>query len=590
MKTVVDCLSQVRLFIIFLMILSCTQLVPKSTHQGHFADLAEGEKKIDHHNVYQHFVAASGGRESSLIAAQIYQKSENIVDSAVALSFALAVERPHSTGICGGGFLLLKLVDQKIPLVFDFRETAPLASSETMFQDKDGNVIERLSLDGVKSVAVPGLVAGLYDIHQKYGSLDFAELLAPAIRLAEKGFVIYPSLAEAIDKRKPVMAGHDFKNIFYHKDGSARQVGEILKQPQLAKTLRLIAEKGKDGFYKQEVAQAIVDKVKAFGGILTLKDLESYQVKQRSPIHTRYKGKNIFSMPPPSSGGLSLAQILNILAEDNLSRLGFQSAQSLHLMASAMQLAYLDRARYLGDSDFVTVPSGQLSSAAYGQKLRDQIKDKAIASKVLAQNSKIDLNFSESDETTNFSLMDHKGNALVSTQTINWLFGSGVIVSDYGLILNNEMDDFTAKVGEKNVFQLVGGAQNSIAPAKRPLSSMTPTIVTNENHRPLMAIGSPAGSRIITCVAQAIINYLDYQLPLYESIAATRIHHQWMPDQILVDESGLNDEVLQKLSDKGHQITQGKVGCRVSAVAQEGALLQGVADPRDYGQVQGLSL
>lgn len=569
--------------ICFVFFISCASQAPR------FAPLGNSEKFEDHYAKYDKFAVASAGKNSSRIARDIYAKSKNVVDAAVALSFAISVERPHSTGLAGGGFMLLKLKDWKAPKAFDFREMAPSAAHAKMYLDLDGKAIPNLSLDGVKAVAVPGLVAGVVEIHKQYGKLPLAEILAPVIELAENGFPVYPALHRAITERQEILKKYDRDKIFFDKNDKPLAVGSVLKQPALAKTLKLIALKGKAGFYEGEVARAIVEKMQSFNGLLTLNDLRNYKMKERKPIETEYMKKKIYSMPLPSSGGIHLAQMLNILKNDDLRTMGLQSPESVHLISSAMQIAYADRATYLGDSDFVKVPVEKITSKQYADSLRKIIPaDKAMDSKEFPKPALMD-GKKESDETTHFSLMDDEGNAVASTQTINWLFGSGVIIADYGLVLNDEMDDFTVEVGAQNAFGLVGGKNNAIAANKRPLSSMTPTLVMDKKNRVELAVGSPAGSRIITCVLNTILNHYAYGLPLYEAVSGARFHHQWQPNVIMMDPPYLPGETQAALKKMGHELKEMPFYCQVEAVGQGGdGKLEAVADPRDYGQVHGL--
>lgn len=527
------------------------------------------------------FVIASPGTATGLAAKKIFDQGGNLVDAAIAASFAVSVERPQSTGLGGGGFMLLKLANSKEVVSVDFREQAPLHATEGMYLDKDNNVVAGLSTDGVKAAAVPGLVAGLIEIHQKYGKLPLPVLIQPAIELAENGFNIYPHLAKALAERKSVLEQFpSSKKIFFHANGELLQEGDLLQQPELAKTLRSIAENGKDGFYKGWVARAIVEQQKKHGGLITEKDLLGYEVKFRTPVQGMYKDYTVYSMPPPSSGGIHLIQILNILEHDSLGRHSPLSPKSIHLTSAAMQLAFADRAKYLGDPDFVNVPTTGLTSKAYAKKLRQSIaKNKAKSSKNISHGDPYP---HESDQTTHISLMDKEGNVVSTTQTVNGYMGAGVVVEGAGFLLNNEMDDFSAKPGVPNMFGALGGKENAVQPKKRPLSSMTPTIVT-KNGSTVLAIGSPGGTRIISCVLLSMLNYLEYDLSLFDSLSLARYHHQWAPDEIRLDSGKFPKAVEKDLESMGYKINHSDYKCSVQAVAKEKNFLKAASDPRDVG-------
>ena len=529
------------------------------------------------------FIVASQGEATSMAAKRMFELGGNVVDAAAAASFAIAVERPQSTGIAGGGFMLVHLVDEKETLAVDFRERAPGHASEKMYQDDNGEVVDGRSTIGGLASAVPGMVAGVLEVHAKYGKLKRAQVLAPAIELAEQGVTVYPHMAFAIERMKPVLSKSPAgRAIFYDKEGDSLKVGALLKQPDLAKTLRAIADKGPAGFYGGWVAKALVAEQKKQGGLITQADLTGYQVKYRPIVSDDYGPYKIVSMPPPSSGGTHVVQILNILEQAPLTEAGPYAASSLSWTTSAMQLAYRDRAKYLGDSDFVKVPVQALTSDPYADGLR------ALIDPSRAQKSTdlpgFDPNKYESKETTHFTIGDQDGNIVSSTQTINGWFGSGVVVAGTGMVLNNEMDDFSAKPGVANKFGLVGGSENAIQPGKRPLSSMSPTIVFRDD-KPVLALGSPSGSQIITCVALTALNYLTYKLPLYEAVSALRYHHQYLPDELVVEAPGLPSALAEDLEQRGYTVKTGDIGCKIQAIAYEDGKLHGVSDPRGEGLV-----
>lgn len=532
------------------------------------------------------WIVSTQGRASSRAVQKIYDQGGNIIDAAVAASFSISVERPQSTGIGGGGFLLYREAATGKVYAVDFRERAPARAHEKMYLDKKGNVIADRSTVGLYSGGVPGLVRGLSEIHKKFGSLEFEKTVQPAIELAQAGFEVYPYLAEALQEEQ----GHlrmfpDSKKIFL-KDGKTPFVlGEKIVQKDLAETLRRIAKTHGEDFYSGKTAQMIVQDGNRRGGFISKNDLQNYRVKWLEPVKGTFKGFTIFSMPPPSSGGTHVIEILNVLEGMDLKRDGAQSVQAVHKTASAMQMAFVDRARYMGDPAFVRVPTETLTSKTYAAELRSRFqKDQVYHADSIVEKMRI---LPESTDTTHFSLMDEAGNVVVSTQTINGWFGSGWVVAGAGILMNNEMDDFSAKPGAQNIFGAVGSNANSVQPGKTPLSSMSPTIVMKDEV-PVLALGAPGGTRIISCVAQTILNYLDYGLPLYESVAAVRFHHQWKPDELVLDKAGLSLGTEAALTRLGYKINKEEgVGCNVMAVSREGKTLRGVSDPRDFGIVLG---
>ena len=510
----------------------------------------------------------------------IFKKGGNAVDAAIAVSFAISVERPQSTGLGGGGFLLLKTPDSETPLSFDFREMAPNKSHQKMFLGPSGEEQKGRSINGPLSAGVPGLVAGLFHIHKKFGSLPMETLIEPAAKMAEEGFPVYPHLAKAIKARAPVLKNYPSSKKIFFKNGEPLKVGDRLIQEDLAKTLRLISHFGKKGFYGGFVGNQIAKENQKEGGIISLEDLANYKVKEREPVKGSYKGYDIYSMGPPSSGGIHILQILNIIEKDPLKKMGYGSADSIHLISSAMQMAFVDRAFHLGDSDFVKVPTQKLISKNYAKMLRSKIK--ANSAQTFEESKMRDPFTKESDETTHLTIMDKSGWTVSSTQTINGWMGSGFVVPGTGVILNNEMDDFAQKVGASNLFEAFGGEKNLIEPKKRPLSSMSPTIILKDG-KVKLALGTPSGTRILTCVAQTIINYLTFEMDLYEAVAATRFHHQWSPNEIRVGSNPFPTSVISELEKKGHKVKFKPLGCKIQAIADEGAVLRGVSDPRGEG-------
>lgn len=530
----------------------------------------------------QRFAVATQGQHSSIAALQMFERGGNAADAFVAASFALSVERPQSTGLGGGGFLLYQGANMSRPISLDFRESAPLKASEDMYLDKSGKVIENKSINGIHAVAVPGLVAGLLEFHEKYGKLPRAVVMWPAIELAENGFIIYPELEKAIKyRRDELFKDESARKIFLALDGSSLKSGQRLIQMDLGRTLRKIAADGKSAFYKGEIAKAIVSTSKMKGGLLSREDLESYTPKYRTPVAGHYRGHDIYSMGPPSSGGTHALEILNIVEDLNLRQYGPGHPLSIHYTAEAMKQAFADRSEYMGDPDFEKVPLSLLLSKVYAATVRSKLSPDRARTKEEVRPGEIPELY-ESDETTHLTVADAEGNVISSTQTINGLFGAAVVARGTGIVLNNEMDDFASKIGASNLFGAVGGKKNLIAPKKRPLSSMSPTIVTYKQ-KPLYALGTPSGTRILTCVAQTLLNLLEYDMDLYASVAALRYHHQWSPDELRVGPPGLPEDVLGSLITKGHKIDKRPLGCKMQAVGIEEKELIGVSDPRGEG-------
>lgn len=566
-----------RALLLFFLFVSCThkvRIVAPTVTEPRVAHDAKSSKEM---------VATQGGG-TTRAALQMFAQDGNIIDAFVAASFAISVERPHSTGIGGGGFLLYYDKSSKKVYAFDFREIAPLKATEKMFLTKDDQTQPLLSQEGGLAVANPGLVKGLFEIHSRFGKLPWKTTIEPAIKLAREGFPLYEQLHEALTDRKHILLlDEEARKTFFTVDGSTPLLGTTIYQENLAKTLEIIADKGSAGFYEGKVADAIIKTIKNKRGLLTHKDLKTYTMKEREPVTGMYKGLKVYSMPPPSSGGVHVIQILKMLEPHNLSGMGPQSADAVHLTANAMQRAFIDRATYLGDPDFRPVPVKALLNEDYLKKLSEVIDtDKAIKALDLKP---VPLPY-ESSDTTHFSIADKEGNLVASTQTINGWFGSGVMVKGTGIVLNNEMDDFAQKMGAQNLFGAVGGQNNLVEPRKRPLSSMSPTIITKDDE-PFMAVGSPSGTRIITCVAQTILNSVEFGMPLYEAVAATRIHQQWQPDTLKVEEPFLDEKVEQELKKRGHKVVHERLGCSIQAIKKEKEGWSGVSDPRGSGLALG---
>lgn len=532
------------------------------------------------------WIVSTQGKYTTQIAQQILKDGGNLIDAAVAASFAISVERPHSTGIGGGGFLIYHEAKSGKNFVFDFRERAPALSTQDMFLDSKGEVVKNLSVYGALSIGTPGLVRGMVQIHRQFGSKSWKLLVLPAQQLAKNGFPIYSTLSDAlIEERETLNRFPSSKKIFLHEDGTVKKQGEVLVQEDLAATLEIISRKP-DDFYFGEIAKKIIAAAQKEKGVLSASDLRKYQVKIRKAIVSDWRGYHIVTMPPPSSGGIHVLQILKILEKDSLE---YMNSGSLHLLASAMQSAFADRAVYLGDPDFIHVPMKGLLHPEYLKKRRSEFSADHARSKSEVTAGKA-IEFEDEENTTHFSMMDEKGNVVVSTQTINGYFGSGLVAEGTGIVLNNEMDDFSAKPGASNIFGAVGGSANAVAPLKTPLSSMSPTIVFKD-HKPVLALGAPGGTRIITAVTQTILNHLLLGKDLYTSIATPRIHQQWSPD-VLNMEANMPQDTEVDLQKMGWKTKRTGGQGNVMAVAKEqnsdgSSGFVGVADPRDIGTSQG---
>jgi len=512
------------------------------------------------------------------VALEVLKNGGNAVDAAVTAGFALAVTQPRSGNIGGGGFMLISKGDGSGPEAIDYREKAPSAATETMYQDESGEVVQNRSRFTHLAAGVPGTVAGLAMALERHGTISLKQALAPAIKLAREGFIVPQRFSEGLEQaRERLQRWPATLETFYKEDGSAWQAGERFRQPELADTLQRIADDGVKGFYEGETAQLIVEEMERHGGLITRQDLEDYQPVVRAPVHGNYRGYDIYSMSPPSSGGTHIVQILNILEGFPIKELGHNSADTIHYMAEAMKLAYADRSQYLGDTDYVDVPLKGLTSKLYAEELRQNIQqDKARPAGDIRPGQPASY---ESPETTHFSVVDKWGNAVSNTYTINFSYGSGITVQGAGFLLNNEMDDFSAKPGVPNAYGLIGGEANKVEPGKRMLSSMSPTIV-RKGDRNFLVTGSPGGSRIITTTLQVIMNVIDHGMNIQTAVSVPRIHHQWLPDEIRV-EQGISADTVRLLENRGHKVvTNSAMGAIQSIMIGDDVTLYGGADPR----------
>ena len=494
-------------------------------------------------------MVASAQHLASDVGAGVLARGGNAIDAAVAVGYALAVTHPCCGNIGGGGFMTIHLADGRNTFV-NFREKAPLAARPDMFLDAKGNPIVEKSLTGFLAAGVPGSVLGFESVRERYGTLPRAVLMAPAIALAQQGFVLTPGDAAVLaDDAEAFRAQPNVAAVFLNQ-GVPFKSGERLVQKNLARTLSAISEGGTDAFYHGAIADAVARAAKANGGVLTREDFEKYRVTEIAPITCAYRGYSIVSAPPPSSGGVTLCEMLQVLEGYPLKSLGFHSAESLHVMAEAMRFAYRDRNTYLGDPAFVDNPVVRLLSARHTESIRAHIlPHRATPSAALGEEAAAD----EHATTTHYSVVDRYGNAVAATFTINNDFGAKVIAGDTGFFLNDEMDDFTAKPGAPNLFGLVQGKANAIAPGKRPLSSMTPTIVLKDG-KPLLVVGSPGGSRIITTVLEVIVNVIDYGMSVQQAVDAPRVHHQWLPDALAGEPAAISADTARALTDMGYQV------------------------------------
>ena len=548
------------------------------------------EKPIYDYQVIVHPEVAKQGMVStqnaiaSKVGLNVLKKGGNAIDAAVAVGFALAVVLPRAGNLGGGGFMLIYSAKDKNVTAIDYREKAPLLAHQDMFLDENGRPVPEKSRSSYLAIGVPGTVAGLELALKKFGSISLQELIQPVIRLAEDGFKIDYDLEYSLLAAKDAMKKYPASmKIFFKKDKSHYKAGDKLIQKNLAWSLKKIARKGSYAFYRGIIANLIVLDMKKHGGLITLRDLQNYKPIIREPVQGVYKGHRIFSMPPPSSGGVHLIQMLNILEKYDIFSLGLNSAKTIHLMSEAMKVAYADRFKHLGDSDFAHVPVGRLISKEYADILRRKINlEYASPSKSVYPGDPNQVKkTSEATETTHFSIVDRWGNAVSNTYTLNFSYGMKAVAKGTGILLNNQMDDFTVKINEQNAYGLLGGEKNIIEPEKRMLSSMSPTIVLRDSEF-FLATGSPGGSRIITTVLQIVLNVIDHKMNIAEGSMAPRIHHQWFPD-ILFMEKGISPDTIQILEHKGYTIKISRGMGSTQSIMKKNSLLFGFSDTRKPG-------
>ncbi len=532
---------------------------------------------IFHPVIARNGMVASEQELASQIGLNVLKAGGNAVDAAVAMGFALAVALPNAGNLGGGGFMMLHDAKSGKDVALDFREIAPIKATRNMYLDANGNVVNGMSLYTHSAVGVPGTVAGMEHALKKWGTWPLAKVMEPAIALADKGFPVSETLAKVLAQEKANMGKWEATRAIYWKNGAPMRPGDLLVNKDLAQSMRLIARDGAKAFYEGDIAQKIVADMARHNGPITAQDLREYKVVEREPVRGSYRGYQIVTMPPPSSGGVHLVQILNMMERWPIKDWGAGSAQTIHHMAEAMKLAYADRAEYLGDPDFVKVPVKGLTSKKYADQLAAGIDaNRARTAKDIKPGKPQPY---EGDQTTHYSVIDKAGNVVGVTYTLNTNFGSGIVAPGTGIMLNNEMDDFSAKPGVPNAYGLVGGDANAVQAKKRPLSSMTPTFVLKDG-KPWMVTGSPGGARIITTVLQVIVNVIDHGMNPAEASAFSRVHHQWTPDELRVEE-GLSPDTIAALKARGQNVAVKATMGRTQTIQMSGDEFWGYSDPRN---------
>ncbi len=529
-----------------ILLLVITNLSPFADTRAAWREPVRGRKAM----------VASQHELASRIGIEIIKKGGNAVDAAVAVALALAVVYPEAGNLGGGGFMLIRFKDGR-SYAIDYREAAPKAATRDLFVDKDGNLIkgEGSSTLGYRASGVPGTIAGLDLAYRKFGSgkISWSDLVEPARRLAQDGYVLSYRQANLFKAYSKNLERYEESRRIFLNNGKFYEEGDILKQPDLAKTLARIQKYGAKEFYTGLTARLIAEDMKRNGGLITLEDLANYQAKQREPLIGNYRGYQIITMPPPSSGGIVMLQVLNMLERYDIRSMGWASSEKYHLLIEAMRRAFADRAEWMGDPDFVNVPTSVLVDKKYAEKRASTIDlEKATPSDLIKAG---DVSFAEGTETTHFTVVDTEGNVVSNTYTINDLYGSAVTIKGTGILMNNEMDDFAARPGKPNLFGLIQGERNKIEGGKRPLSSMTPTIVLGKDGSLWFAVGARGGPRIISAVIQTVINMIDHDMNIQQAIDAPRIHHQWLPDEVFYEPFGLSQDTVKALESRGHKLT-----------------------------------
>ena len=551
---------------------------PTTTAAAQAASAAyDFDMDVFHPVVARNGMVATEQELATQIGLDILKAGGNAVDAAVAVGFALAVALPNAGNLGGGGFMVVHDAKTGKSTALDFREVAPIKATRDMYLDANGKVIDGKSLYTHYAVGVPGTVAGMAHALRAWGTLPLARVIAPAAALADQGFPVSETLAKILQQEKANMGKWPATQQIFWKNGAPLNAGDTLVQKDLAQSMRLIGQQGAKVFYEGEIAQKIVAEMAPHAGAVSMQDLREYEVVERAPTRGTYRGYEIVTMPPPSSGGPHLVQILNMLEPMPVAQWGSNSAQYLHYLAESSKLAYADRSEYLGDPDFVKIPLKGLTSKAYAASLAKGIDPgKARSGKSIKPGQPQPY---ESDQTTHYSVVDKAGNAVAVTYTLNTNFGSGIVATGTGILLNNEMDDFSAKPGVANAYGLVGGDANAVGPKKRPLSSMTPTLVLKDG-KPTLVTGSPGGARIITTVLQTVVNTIDFGMNPAEAAATPRVHHQWTPDELRV-EKGLSPDTIALLKQRGHHIAVKPSMGRTQTIQIRNGALYGYSDPRN---------
>jgi gamma-glutamyltranspeptidase/glutathione hydrolase len=532
----------------------------------------------------RHGVVASTNEVASKVGVDVMKQGGNAVDAAIAVAFALAVTHPAAGNLGGGGFMMIRLKNGRTTAI-DYREMAPAQATRNIYLDKNGDVIkgEGGSIEGYRAAGVPGTVRGMELALKKYGSgkLSWSQLIEPARRLAANGFVVTDSLARGLRGNREYLSRYPETKRIYLNNGKFYNEGDLFVQPELGATFARLQQRGANEFYTGQTAQLIAADMKRHNGLLTLEDLRGYVAKEREPLRGSYRGYEIISMPPPSSGGAVLLEMLNILEGYDLKELDWASSDRYHLMTEAMRRAFADRAEYMGDTDFVKVPIAGLIDKKYGAQLRNTINPERASSSEQVKAGK-PLGY-ESDETTHFTVVDAEGNAVANTYTLNNSYGSAVVAKGTGLIMNDEMDDFAAKPGTPNLYGLIQGERNAVAPRKRPLSAMTPTFVLRKDGSLWFTVGSPGGPTIINTVLDVITNVIDYDMNIQQAIDAPRIHHQWLPDELVYEPYGLSGDTQRALASRGHKLVEKPryLGdCEGIMIEEKTGMRLGATDPR----------
>ncbi|MDX6531352.1 MAG: gamma-glutamyltranspeptidase / glutathione hydrolase [Blastocatellia bacterium] len=531
----------------------------------------------------RHGIVASTNEIASNVGVDIMKRGGNAVDAAIAVAFALAVTHPAAGNLGGGGFMMIRLKDGRTTAI-DYREMAPAAATRNIYLDKDGNVIEGEggSIEGYRAAGVPGTVRGMELALKKYGSgrLSWSQLIEPARRLAANGFTVNYTLARGLRGSREYLSKYAETKRIYLNNGKFYNEGDMFVQPDLANTFARLQQRGPNEFYEGQTAQLIAADMKRHNGLLTMDDLHGYVAKERQPLRGNYRGYEVISMPPPSSGGAVLIEMLNILEGYDFKKMDWASSDRYHLMTEAMRRAFADRAEYMGDTDFAKVPIAGLIDKKYAAKLRSEINPERASSSEQVKAGK-PLGY-ESEETTHFTVVDGEGNAVANTYTLNNSFGSAVVAKGTGLIMNDEMDDFAAKPGTANLYGLIQGERNAVAPHKRPLSAMTPTFVLRKDGSLWFTVGSPGGPTIINTVLDVITNVVDYGMNIQQAIDAPRIHHQWLPDELVFEPYGLSGDTQTALTARGHKLAKPRyLGDAEGIMIEEKTGMRlGATDPR----------